>query len=301
MQSINRKSVILITGAQGQVGSELQALADQYKMAIYAAGSKELDITNVDAVNHAIMEVKPAVVINAAAYTAVDKAETNRETAMRVNHLGPANLAKRCQQDAIPLLHISTDFVFSGHQTRPYKELDNPEPINVYGESKWLGEQQVRQYTRQHIILRTSWVFGAKGNNFVKTMLRLVNEGKPLRVIADQHGCPTGAVDIARTLLNISQRIIHAETIPWGTYHYCGQPATTWHGFTEAIVELAAAKSLIPEKVAVEPITTAQYPLPAQRPTYAVLNCDKISEAFGIEMPYWEQALVQMMRELTGN
>jgi dTDP-4-dehydrorhamnose reductase len=241
--------------------------------------------------------VKPSIVINTAAYTAVDKAESEPAIAFAANRDGVKNLAQACQQHHIPLLHLSTDYVFDGSKTTPYTEEDLANPINVYGQSKWEGEQLLRAHCEQHIILRVSWVFGAHGNNFVKTMLRLGSEREELKIVADQIGCPTPAAAIAKTLLEIAKQIIAGKTA-WGTYHYCGDKPTNWHELAKTIFELA--KNKIPLRIQqVIPITTAEYPTPAKRPQNSVLNTTKCREAFKILACDWQTNLNTMLKTIT--
>jgi dTDP-4-dehydrorhamnose reductase len=289
---------ILLTGANGQVGWEVQRRAQHAKIKLQAFGSSELNITDASAVSAAVKELQPGAVINAAAYTAVDKAEAERELAFAVNRDGATNLADACQQMNIPLLHISTDYVYDGNKPEPYTEQDPPHPMGVYGESKWEGDQAVANRLEQHLILRVSWVFGSHGHNFVKTMLRLGKERTELRVVADQHGCPTPAADIADTLVLLAQRVTSGQPTTWGTYHYAGQPPTTWHGFALSILDQATSLGLIDHPVQVHPITTAEYPTPAKRPANSVLNCEKLTNTFGISPHPWKDGLRTMLEEI---
>lgn len=286
---------ILLTGANGQVGHELTWLAARQGRTLVALTRGQLDIGDAAAVNRIVTETRPALVINAAAYTAVDKAEAEPETAMRANRQGPANLAQACHDQHIPFIHLSTDYVFDGCKTGAYREDDSVAPTGIYGLSKWEGEQEVRARLQKHLIIRVSWVFGPHGNNFVKTMLRLAAEREELRVVADQHGCPTSATDIALILLKLADKITTGETIPWGTYHFCGTPATTWHGFAEAILAAGVQARLLPRAIPVHAITTADYPTPARRPANSVLDCHKITNAFAIQPPDWQAALTAML------
>ena len=285
----------LVTGAQGQVG---QALVDAAPEAVIGLDRAALDITDVEAVQRAVAMYAPDVVINAAAYTAVDRAEEEPDHAFAVNRDGAAHLAMACADERIPLLHISTDYVFDGAKPEPYDETDEPNPLGVYGASKWAGEEAVRAHLEHYIILRTAWVFSAHGHNFVKTILRLARERETLRVVADQHGHPTSASAIAEALLTLAQSVI-AEPGRWGTYHFAGQPPTTWHGFAEAIIEEAQAHMPLAVRV-VEPIPTAAYPTPARRPQYAGLNTTRFSEAFGMAMPDWRSGLHAVVDRVVG-
>ena len=220
---------IIVIGAQGQVGWELTRRALALGHNVLAWDQAELDITDAAAVDQALNASNADTVINAAAYTAVDKAEQEPEQAFAVNRDGPAHLAAACTRLNLPLLHISTDYVYDGAKTSPYVEDDPTAPMGVYGASKLAGDEAVRPLCPRHLILRVSWVFGVHGHNFVKTILRLAREREALRVVADQHGCPTFAGDIADALLELAGRIAEIDArAAWGTYHYCGHPATTW-------------------------------------------------------------------------
>ena len=281
---------ILVTGGAGQVGRELQRHGTLAGHALQALDRTELDITDAAAVAACISSHTPDLVINAAAYTAVDKAEQDAEMAFAINRDGAANLARACAAQAIPLLHISTDYVFDGHKKTPYHEDDPVAPLGVYGASKWQGEQQIRAHCSQHIILRTSWVFGAYGQNFVRSMLRLAREREELRVVADQRGCPTPASAIAQVVLNIAGQLAFSCSSVFGTYHYCGSPATSWHGFAEAVV--AEARSLTALTVQrVVPISTAEYPTPAARPANSILDCSRLQDVFAIQSGDWRPDL----------
>jgi dTDP-4-dehydrorhamnose reductase len=238
---------------------------------------------------------RPDLAINLAAYTAVDRAESEAEAAWAVNCTGAMHIAAGCADRGIPLVHLSTDYVFDGYKDGPYREDDPVNPLGVYGASKEAGERAVREALRRHIILRTSWVYGAFGQNFVKTMLRLGAERETLRVVADQHGCPTAAADIASALVALAQQVAAGEE-RWGTYHFAGAGATTWHGFAEAIFDLALPYR--GRRPRVEPIATEQYPTPARRPRNSVLDCSKIADAFGIRPAPWRPALAAVIREL---
>ncbi|MEH6639368.1 MAG: dTDP-4-dehydrorhamnose reductase [Porticoccaceae bacterium] len=286
---------ILVTGAAGQVGSELVERGKAMGLNMIAASSAELDITCYETVTEYVTKTSPDIIINAAAYTAVDKAEDEPELAFAVNRDGPANLAKACAVKHIPLLHISTDYVFSGSSTDPCREDDAANPVGVYGSSKLAGEQAVASHLTQYIILRVAWVFGANGQNFVRTMLRLGGENEELSVVADQHGCPTWAGDIADTLLTIATRYREQGDLPWGSYHYMGAPATTWYGFAETIFEQAQGLGMLDKSPVVHPVTSEQYPTAAQRPKNSVLDCDKIQRVFGINQPDWRAGLASVL------
>lgn len=289
-------SRILVTGANGQLGSELLRRASRCDVAAEGLSSKQLDITDARAVREAVLQSGAAVVVNAAAYTAVDKAESEAARAFAVNRDGTAILAAVCSEADIPFIHVSTDYVFDGSKATPYTEDDPVHPVSVYGASKEAGERALRDTWPRHVILRTAWVYSAFGNNFVKTMLRLARERDSLRVVADQRGCPTAAGDLAEAILSLVRRIDREGNIPWGTYHYCGAGSTTWHGFAEAIVHLAAPA--LGRTVPVIPITTADYPTPAKRPANSVLDCSKIRERLGIQPRPWRDSLAEVVAEL---
>jgi dTDP-4-dehydrorhamnose reductase len=286
---------IIVIGAQGQVGWELTRRAPEFGHAVLAWDQAELDITDAAAVDQALNASGANAVINAAAYTVVDKAEQEPERAFAVNRDGPAHLAAACARLNIPLLHISTDYVYDGAKASPYFEDDPTAPMGVYGASKLAGDDAVRRLLPRHLILRVSWVFGIHGHNFVKTILRLAREREELRVVADQHGCPTFAGDIADALLKLVGRIAEIDASDaWGTYHYCGQPATTWHGFASAIVDMAREQEPLPVKT-VTAITTADYPTPAARPANSVLDCSRLARNFGIQPRSWQEGLKQIL------
>jgi dTDP-4-dehydrorhamnose reductase len=236
-------------------------------------------------------------VINAAAYTAVDLAETEKKQAFEVNRDGPANLAGFCADAGIPLVHISTDYVFDGSKAGAYREDDPVAPIGVYGQSKAAGEAEVRRKIPEHLIVRTAWLYGVHGHNFVKTMLRLGREKKTLRVVDDQTGCPTYAADLARAILSMADHILAGKKTPWGTYHYCGAGSVTWCGFAQAIFKIAAKHEAFAAP-SVIPITSAEYPTPVKRPANSVLDCSKIAKQFGIQPRPWIDGLADMLEAL---
>ena len=290
---------ILVTGADGQLGSELMRRVGHNGVTATGLIITDLDITDAQAVRRLIMESKVAVVVNAAAYTAVDKAESESALTYAVNRDGTAHLAAACAEAEIPFIHVSTDYVFDGTKSTPYTEDDPVHPVSVYGASKEAGESALRKTWPRHIILRTAWVYSPFGHNFVKTMLRLARERDSLKVVADQRGCPTAAGDLAEAILNIVKRIAAGEDIPWGTYHYCGEGSTTWHGFAEAIVQMAAP--VLGKTIPVIPITTAGYPTPARRPANSVLDCSRIREKFDIQPRPWRDSLKEVVTELLEN
>jgi len=292
---------ILVAGAQGQVGSELIRESKKLGISLHALSSRDLDITDSSAVESCIERLSPNLVINAAAYTAVDKAEEEIKTAFAVNCAGAEYLARSCATHNIPLLHISTDYIFDGSKKTAYTELDQASPLGVYGQSKWQGEEAVRNNLGQHIILRVAWVFGVHGNNFVKTMLRLGESHDKLRVVGDQKGGPTSAQSIAKTLLAFAQQYRESHALEWGTYHYCGGPSVSWYDFAQEIFAQSFELGLLTNQIKVEAITTAEYPTPAQRPMNSVLNSEKLKLDYDINQPDWKLDLKQVLIELNSN
>jgi len=262
---------VLITGAHGQLGRELTRQGGKHEL--LSVAHDQLDITDQDAVLRCVALFAPDVVINAAAYTAVDKAESDVEAAFAVNRDGPAHLARACQQSAIPLIHISTDYVFDGGKKGAYIESDPVAPLGVYGNSKLAGEIAVAQYASRWMILRTSWVFSVHGNNFVKTMLRLGADRETLGVVADQHGCPTSAEELARGVYAVLEAGWNDEN--QGIYHFCQPEPTTWHGFAKAVFSEAENQNMGLKITTVNAITTSDYPTPAKRPENSVMDCRK--------------------------
>jgi len=288
---------ILIIGSNGQLGWELCQRGKPHGFDIIPLDIPEFDITDPGAVKKSINQPGVSLVVNAAAYTAVDKAESEPKKAFAINCDGPADLAASCNEAGIPLVHISTDYVFDGTREQPYLETDPLSPLGVYGKSKAQGETIVRSLLTDHIIIRTAWLYGIHGNNFVKTMLALGKEKETLRVVADQYGCPTSAADLAEAILTIAEQIKERPDIPWGTYHYCGKGKTTWHGFAEKIFELAKQYNLFSIKKVI-PVTTAEYPTPAKRPLNSVMDCSMLTKNFGILPAPWQESLERMLRQL---
>ena len=288
---------VLITGARGQVGHELLRQAPEGFL-VHGLGSTALDISNAGQVARVVEEFRPQLIINAAAYTAVDKAESEPERTWVVNRDGVAHLALAAERLGIPVFHISTDYVFAGDAGEPYRETDPTGPTGVYGASKLGGEVALAANCSRHIILRTSWVFGAHGNNFVKTMLRLGREREELGVVADQHGCPTSAASIARALWALAIQFRERGSLQWGLYHFSGSPACTWHEFALEIFREAHQQGLLERVPHVRAIVTTDYPTPATRPAWSVLDCGKLRETLGIAQVDWREELTQVLREL---
>jgi dTDP-4-dehydrorhamnose reductase len=288
---------LLITGSNGQLGWELCRQGGKRGFSIVPLDMPEFDITDQASVRSAVSMADPDLVINAAAYTAVDKAESEQEAAFSVNRDGPYYLAGACAEKDIPFMHISTDYVFDGCKDGSYCEMDEISPIGIYGKSKAEGEEKIRRNLKEHIIIRTSWLYGVHGNNFVKTMLNLGREREEIRVVADQFGCPTFAADLAGAILDIAIRINNGQKNSWGTYHYCGGGRTTWFGFASKIFEIARVyDSFILDKVT--PIKTSEYPTPAKRPFNSVMDCTSLEREFGICPPAWEDSLSCMLETL---
>ena len=286
---------VLITGANGQVGYELVRQAESNGIDYCAFTRAELDITDSQAVEQAISNCKPDIIINAAAYTAVDKAEDEPELAFAVNRDGAENLAKACKSADIPMIHISTDYVFDGTKEGAYTEEDLPNPLGVYGQSKWEGEEIIRATLPNHIILRVSWVFGIHGNNFVKTILRLGKDHKELRIVADQRGGPTPADAIAETLLEIAHLVLHESRQLWGTYHYCGTPVVSWYDFAREIFQIAEEEISLSQPN-IHKISTKDYPTKAKRPFNSALCCEHIKETFSMSPMSWKPLLIELIR-----
>lgn len=287
---------ILLLGGNGQVGTELQrSLAPLGELIVGTRGGTLADGRACEAADFEVPAAlaalvarrAPDVVVNAAAYTQVDKAETEPDAAFRANAEAPAALAAACAAIGARLVHYSTDYVFDGSATRPYREDDPTAPLGVYGASKLAGEEAIRASGADHLIFRTAWVYAAHGKNFLRTMLRLAAEREELRVVADQHGTPTPAALIA----DVTARVLARSPAPAGLYHLTPTGRTSWHGFAEAIVEREHALGRLPRKPRVVPITTAEFPTPATRPAWSVLDCTRLQRDCGVELPGWQQGL----------
>jgi len=290
-------SLILITGSTGQVGSALMALS--IKKGLHAIGTthKQLNITDDESVEYYISKYNPSLVINAAAYTDVDKAEEDIDNAFLVNKIAVANLARACQKKEIPLLHISTDYIFSGDKTIPYTELDDANPESIYGDSKLAGEKEIQRFLDKYIILRTSWVFSSVGKNFPKSILHLARERESLSIVDDQFGGPTWAGDIAKVLMDIADNYLQKKNMHWGVYHYSGAPVTNWFEFAKEIMNRAKTLNIIDSMPGLLAIPSEAYPALAGRPKYAVLDCSKISQTYGINQVDWHIGLDKVLAE----
>lgn len=280
---------ILVTGANGQLGSELRKIGFSALDEVFYTDVAELDITDYAAVEKFVKDKEIDTIINCAAYTAVDKAEEEPQLAAKINTEAVTNLARAAAKEGCLLIHISTDYVFDGTGTKPYSEKDKPCPVSVYGKTKLAGEEAILKSRCFHIIIRTAWLYSSFGNNFVKTILRLATERTEINVVSDQVGSPTYAGDLAAAIVAImdnEERIEHE-----GIYHYSNEGVCSWYDFAAEIVRLSG------KECRVKPVTTAEYPTKTQRPAYSVLDKSKIKKTFGIEIPAWKDALAKMMNE----
>ena len=285
---------VFITGALGQLGKALYGLLkDNEEYRLYLTDSNEsmdrrvrkLDITDETAVQREIQIVRPDIIINCAAMTAVDLCETEKELAYKINSLGPKFLAIAAEKTGAKLVHISTDYIFDGQADKPYTEESETNPVNVYGQTKLAGDKFVQEYCSKSFILNTAWLYG-EGKNFVKTMLKMADEGKKIRVVSDQIGSPTSALELARVILFLM------ETDSYGRYHATCEGSTSWYGFAVKIFELAGIDA------EVEPISTNEYPTPAKRPAYSVLENKRLKELHGYYMKDWTEALEEYINNL---
>jgi dTDP-4-dehydrorhamnose reductase len=280
--------VILVLGGNGQLGQELARSAALQSIPLTALSRHQLDIGERSAVTTALTHLKPMLVVNAAAYTKVDLAETNVEDARAANEVGPAVLAGACADAHLPLVHISTDYVFDGTKNAPYLETDMVCPLGVYGRTKAAGEQAVREILNRHVILRTSWVYSEFGHNFLKTILRLASSRDELRIVADQYGSPTSAREIAEAILLIAPRLWGIAELS-GTYHLTAEGVTTWHGFASRAVAIQSA--LTGRSPHVVPIKTVDYPTAARRPLNSRLDCQLFGRTFGYRGRHWTEGV----------
>lgn len=283
-----QKLSVLLTGAGGQLGQELQRTAPD-SVQLHAMDSRTLDVTDSATVQNAFERLTPDVVINAAAYTAVDKAETDKERAYAVNAEAPRYIAEACEGTACRIIHISTDFVFDGQKSSPYLPTDEVNPLSVYGASKLQGEQNL---PKNALVIRTSWLYSALGNNFVKTMLRLMSEREQLGVIADQIGTPTHAKGLAELIWSFI-----GKGEGEGIHHWSDAGVASWYDFAVAIMEEGIASGLLHKPLTIRPIRTTDYPTPAQRPKYSVMDKTDTWTQLGIEPVHWRAALRQMLRD----
>ncbi len=283
--------VVLVAGSNGQLGQAIQFVSGNYpKIDFVFCSSSDLDITKKESCKEVFYKYKPNFCINAAAYTAVDKAEGEKEQAYLINVVGAKNLADFCKETNATLLHVSTDFVFDGNNTKPYTEEDTPNPTGVYGQTKLDGEKAIQETLEQHFIIRTSWVYSQFGNNFMKTMLRLASERDSLSVVSDQLGTPTNAVDLAEALITMLTKTYNLQPTTYnlfGIYNFSNEGQCSWYDF---------AKKIFKENnitINLNPILTSQYPTPAKRPSYSVLDKSKIKKIFGLQINPWEDSLIK--------
>jgi dTDP-4-dehydrorhamnose reductase len=280
-------SKVVIFGASGQLGNCIKSITGADSETFYFPGEAEANILDVEALDKVFSAQKPDYAINCAAYTAVDKAEDDSELSEKVNVTGVKNLADQCAKHGTVLIHVSTDFVFKGDVARPLTEADPTHPISVYGQTKLDGEKAAAQIEK-HFIVRTGWLYSEHGNNFVKTMLKLGADRDELRIIADQVGTPTYAIDLAGFILHI----IEQQSTDYGVYHYSNEGVTSWFDFARAVFDISETQ------VKAIPIRTDQYPTRATRPSYSVMDKSKAKEVFGIEIPYWRDSLITCIKKL---
>ena len=294
----NPLPVILVFGGGGQLANALVELGPICctTARVIALDQSLADISRMDEVTYAFGKYRPVLVINAAAYTAVDMAESQESLAFSGNALGPHHLALACAATGIPLIHVSTDYVFSGTGSIPWRPSAPTAPLNAYGRSKLAGEWAIQSAHRNSYIFRTSWVFSPWGNNFVKSMLRLGSTREELTIVNDQHGCPTSAFDLAAALLKITSNLLNGRSFNPGIYHFCNTGATTWFDFADAIFETAAMKGYTRPRLL--PIATSEYPSPAKRPLWSVLDCSETARQFCLTIPSWHDALQRCMDRL---
>jgi len=295
---------ILLTGKNGQVGWELQrALASLGD--IIAVGQREMDLADPDSIRKVIREARPGLIVNSAAYTAVDKAESEPELAMHINGVAPGIMAEEAKRLKAAIIHYSTDYVFDGAKGCPYAEDDTPNPLNVYGKTKLAGEQAIQAAGAPYLVLRTSWVYGVRGRNFLLTILKLANERGEMKIVNDQYGAPTWS----RMLAEVTSQIVaqsfsplYRQTTPIqdasGIYHAVSAGSTSWHGFAAKILESAAGHAL-PAPPKLVPIPTSGYPLPTMRPRNSCLSSEKLMRTYGLTIPSWEESLALCLRDIS--
>ncbi|MDT2019468.1 dTDP-4-dehydrorhamnose reductase [Methylocella sp. CPCC 101449] len=288
-------SRILLLGAEGQVGREIRALAASRGAWLKGLGHSSCNIIDRETIDAAVAAYRPTLIVNAAAFTAVDRAESEPELAHAVNTMGAGFIAEVAAKRNIPLLHFSTDYVFDGTKYGAYNEGDQVAPLGVYGRSKEEGERRIREVCAHHIILRTAWIFGIHGNNFLKTMLRLAEGHPSLRVVTDQRGSPTATIDLAQATMAVRDEICKGR-IQWGTYHFAGQGEATWYEFAQVI--MAERASILGSAPQVVPITTSEYPTLASRPVNSVLDSDRFAEVFGLRSKPWQKRVRETVAAL---
>lgn len=293
------KRDVLVVGESGQLAIALKQIEEIAGHRIIAIGRPTMDLARSETIQKTIADLNPALVINAAAYTAVDKAESDVDLANAVNATGVGELGRHCALNDIPMIHISTDYVFDGKANAPYKPGEKTAPQGVYGSSKAQGEVALRAAHERYLIFRTAWVFGENGNNFLKTMLRLGKTNDLIRVVKDQFGTPTYAADLAAGLSEIAAQVLATPNdISWGTYHLTNSGETTWCGFAREIFKCTTSKDAPSPQII--GITTEEYPTPAARPAYSILDCTATKEQFGVDLPDWKEATMRCIKQIEG-
>jgi dTDP-4-dehydrorhamnose reductase len=290
---------IAVTGREGQVARALEEASPQFDVELIRIGRPQLDLALPETVGPALKAIGPDIVVNAAAYTAVDQAEREPEIANSVNGMGAGAVAAAAKSLDVPIIHLSTDYVFDGAKMTPYVEEDPVDPSTVYGASKLAGEKAVAAASDNYVILRTAWVYAPYGKNFVRTMLALAQTREEVRVVADQYGCPSYASDIAVAVMGVAYNYLKNPSDPRlrGIFHLAGSGETSWAGFAAAIFEFLAAKGL--RRPLLTPITSAEYPTPARRPPNSRLNCNKLADVHGIVLPFWRDSLAICLERMT--
>ncbi len=295
MHSLKIKYAVI--GSSGQLGNELVRQGKTSGIHLLTLDLPRFDITDPAAVEKQLRSGDISLVINAAGYTDVDRAEKEPEQAFAVNREGAYNLASRCNEIGVPFIHVSTDYVFNGKKEGAYLETDPVSPLGIYGGSKADGESEIRKRLTEHIIIRTSWLYSVHGRNFVKTMLKLGRDKEIVRVVVDQYGCPTSAADLAGAIFRIAGQLSEGVDIQWGIYNYCGDGVTSWHGFAETIFDIARRYDSF-SVTQILTISTAEYPTPALRPANSALDCSKIRRNFGIQPRPWRESLAEVIGKL---
>jgi dTDP-4-dehydrorhamnose reductase len=288
---------LVVTGKCGQVARCLAGIGAEYRVHVILVGRPEMDLDRPETVLPSLAAIKPDLVVNAAAYTDVDQAESEPEAASRINTGGAGAVAKASAFFGIPIIQLSTDYVFDGTKPTPYHENDSVAPCNVYGASKLAGEQAVTEAQPNHVILRTAWVFSPYGKNFLQTMVRLAQTKKEVRVVADQYGCPTSALDIAKAIIIVARRLLHdSDPLLRGVFHLTDSGETTWAGFADTI--FSHLENRRNSRPVLYPITTQEYPTPARRPRNSRLDCQKLESAYAVRLPFWQSSLEECLETI---
>jgi len=290
--------MIWLIGSKGMLGTELSILLKKAELP-FIGTDKELDITNLHSLQDFASTQSFDWIINCAAYTAVDKAEDDKETCRLLNTYGPSNIATVAKTQGIRLIHISTDYVFDGNGNKPYTEEDPTCPIGVYGLTKRDGENVILKETPSSYIIRTAWLYGKHGNNFVHTMLKLMKERENISVVNDQCGSPTWAYDLSQTIITIINQTNKGKTIPFGIYHFTNEGVCTWYDFANAIYDEAKILGIVSKPCEIKPCTSAEYPAKVKRPVYSVLDKSKIKNCLELDIPYWKTSLIEYLKLIT--